>query len=335
MPTKISTEMAYAMEENWQTARNTLREKNKFMFNNPLISDVKFILSNVEGKKVTIPAHKYVLAIGSPVFFAMFYGELSERNDFVEVPDSDAESFLELLRYLYCDEVNLNGDCVIPVMYLAEKYIVPSLLDKCSTFLERRLDGDNVFTVLPQAIKFADEILIKRCWEVADECAEDAISSEAFYELDNELLEAVLERDSFGVEEVELFKAVDMWARKECERNGWDTDRRNRRKALGNAIDLIRFQVMTKSEFVDTVADSRLLTADEFSSLLSYFNSGQTPVKLGNELKKRIRALKVCRRFSEANYRGVVDEDHPSVRRDAIMFNVNNPIYLHGVRLAK
>lgn len=325
--------MAYASEENWQTTRNTLREKNKFMFNNPLISDVKFVISDLDGKKVTIPAHKYVLAIASPVFFAMFYGELSERKEFIDVPDCDAESFLEFLRYLYCDEAQLNGNCVISVMYLAEKYIVPSLMEKCSTFLEKRLDGENVFTVLPQAMAYSDKTLMKRCWEVADDCAEDAINSEAFFELDNAILEAVLERDSFGIEEVELFRAVDLWSRKECERQGWSTERKNRRKALGKAINLIRFQVMTKNEFTDIVASSRLLNADEFSSLLSYFNSGQTtPVKWGNSFKKRIRALKVCKRFSDANYRDMEDEEQPSVRRDAIMLNVNNPIYLHGVR---
>ena len=324
--------MAFSLEENWQTSRSTLREKNKFMFNNPLISDVKFIVCDLDGKKITIPAHKYVLAIATPVFFAMFYGELSERKEFIEVPDCDADSFLEFLRYLYCDEVHLSGSCVISVMYLAEKYIVPSLLEKCSSFLERRLDCDNVFTVLPQAITFGDETLIKRCWEVADECAEDAITSEAFYELDSSLLETVLERDSFGVEEVELFRAVDLWARKDCERNGWSTDRKSRRKALGNAINLIRFQVMNKNEFTDVVANSRLLSADEFSSLLSFFNSGQTPVKLGTNLKKRIRSLKVCKRFSEGNFSNMEDEDEPATRRDAIMFNVNNAIYLHGVR---
>ena len=44
------------------------------MFNNPVMSDIKFVFPDHD--KQSIPAHKYVLATSSPVFFAMFYGEL-------------------------------------------------------------------------------------------------------------------------------------------------------------------------------------------------------------------------------------------------------------------
>ena len=49
------------------------------MFNNDRLSDVKFAVvqkSESESKQV-IPVHKFVLSIGSPVFEAMFYGELA------------------------------------------------------------------------------------------------------------------------------------------------------------------------------------------------------------------------------------------------------------------
>ena len=67
-----------SVEENWQTKRSTIVERTAFIFNNELLSDVKFVvpasMSESESKKV-IPAHKFVLAISSPVFFAMFYGQ--------------------------------------------------------------------------------------------------------------------------------------------------------------------------------------------------------------------------------------------------------------------
>ena len=104
------------VEENWQTAKKSIRERNKFMFNNSLLSDIEFLprgAPDAKGERrmneAAIPAHKYVLAIGSPVFFAMFYGEIAETTDIVELPDCDTESFLELLRYLYYDEVELTG----------------------------------------------------------------------------------------------------------------------------------------------------------------------------------------------------------------------------------
>ena len=52
------------------------------MLNNDLFSDVKFVVRKKDGKSESnqvIPAHKFVLSIGSPVFEAMFYGEPEQR----------------------------------------------------------------------------------------------------------------------------------------------------------------------------------------------------------------------------------------------------------------
>lgn len=64
--------------ERWQAKRGTVAERNKYMFNNPLLSDIKF---SFPGNDKIIPAHKYVLAVSSSVFFAMFYGDLAETRD--------------------------------------------------------------------------------------------------------------------------------------------------------------------------------------------------------------------------------------------------------------
>lgn len=47
-----------------------------------------------------IPAHKYVLATGSSVFYAMFYGGLAECKQEIEVPDVEPSAFLTLLKYV-------------------------------------------------------------------------------------------------------------------------------------------------------------------------------------------------------------------------------------------
>ena len=50
---------------------------------------------------------------------------------------------------MYSDEVNLNGSNVMGVLYLAKKYIVPSLADKCAEYLQDNLDPYNVFKEKP------------------------------------------------------------------------------------------------------------------------------------------------------------------------------------------
>jgi len=188
------------VKENWQTARPTIRERSKFMFNNNLFSDVKFVVqkaaqSESESKQV-IPAHKFVLSISSPVFEAMFYGELAETTDSIELPDCEYDSLLELFRYMYSDEVNLSGSNVMEVLYLAKKYMVPSLADKCTKYLLDNLGPSNVFSILPSAQKYEEKSLVDQCWEVIDEQTEEALKSDGFATIERSLLEAVVVRDT-------------------------------------------------------------------------------------------------------------------------------------------
>ena len=123
------------------------------MFNNELLSDVKFRVQSSHGdseSRKEIPAHKFLLSVSSPVFLAMFYGNIAETSSLIELPDCDYESLLELFRYLYSDEVKLSGTNVLQVLYLANKYMVPSLADTCTEYLQNNLDATNVFSVLPR-----------------------------------------------------------------------------------------------------------------------------------------------------------------------------------------
>ena len=70
------------VDENWQTKYPSISQRTKFVFNNELLSDVKFVVpvSNGESETKVIPDHKFVLAISSPVFYAMFYGQVAETT---------------------------------------------------------------------------------------------------------------------------------------------------------------------------------------------------------------------------------------------------------------
>ena len=76
------------------------------------IPQERFSTCNRKGQKC-IPAHKFMLAISSPVFYAMFYGEMAETSGTIQLPDCDYDSLLELFRFLYRDEVNLSRSNVM------------------------------------------------------------------------------------------------------------------------------------------------------------------------------------------------------------------------------
>ena len=319
------------VKENWQTTRPTIRERSKFMFNNDLFSDVKFVvLKTAQGKsesKQPIPAHKFVLSISSPVFEAMFYGELAETTDSIELPDCEYDSLLELFRYMYSDEVNLSGSNVMGVLYLAKKYMVPSLADKCTEYLQDNLDPSNVFSILPSAQKYEEKNLVDRCWKVIDEQTEEALKSDGFATIERSLLEAVVERDTFLISEVELFKAVMQWATKESEKQGLATDGQVKRRILGEKIVKgIRFPVMTHEEFASVVLDSKILTLDEVSDVFKWFAVKGTQVGFPVSKRGASSGLERCFRFGSV-------VPGWSNGNSYLSFSVNKNILLHGVYL--
>ena len=75
----------------------------KPLFNNPEMSDIRFLLEGqiVNGQKVygqTVYGHKFVLAMASPVFKSMFYGELKEKREVIEIDDLTLVGFKNALR---------------------------------------------------------------------------------------------------------------------------------------------------------------------------------------------------------------------------------------------
>ncbi len=324
------------VEKNWQTTRHTIRERNKFMFNNYLFCDVEFVVRKTtdgesESKRV-IPAHKFVLSISSPVFEAMFYGELAETGASVELPDCEYESLLELFRYMYSDEVQLSGSNVMGVLYLAKKYMMPSLADKCTEYLKDNLDSSNVFSILLPAQKYDEKNLVERCWKVIDERTEEAVKSDGFATIERSLLEAVVERDSLNIEEVELFKAVNLWATKECKRQGLTADGEVKRRILGEPIVKgIRFPVMKQTEFANVVVDSKILSPEEVITIFKYYSSAlNSTLEFSNTQRSGFRedSIHRCQRFESVDhgwgYKGKIDY---------LDFTVDKDIMLHGLCL--
>ena len=319
--------------ESWQTTRESIVERNRYMFNNPLLSDIKFVVLNAReesrvSRRVTIPAHKYVLAISSPVFFAMFYGDLAESTDTIELSDCDSEGFLELLRYLYCDETTLSGNSVMQVLYLAKKYIVPSLAKKCTDFLEENLDAVNVFAVLPQAKKFDETELTEQCWQIVDTKASEALKTKSFSRIDKELLCEVIKRDSLSIKEMEIFKATDTWATYECRRRGVEANGSNKREIMGSALELIRFPLLGQKEFADTVLSTNVLQTDQIVAMFRHYSSLPSE-HLMFSTKPRCHQILQCKRFSNYGWAWACGGGHV----DAIAFSVNFPIVFWGFRL--
>ena len=311
------------------------------MLNNDLFSDVKFVVRQIDGEsesKLVIPAHKFVLSIGSPVFEAMFYGELAETRDSIELPDFEYESLLELFRYMYSDEVNLRGSNAVEVLYLAKKYMVASLADKCTEYLQENLDPSNVFSILSSAQKYEEKNLMDRCWKLIDKQTNAAVKSDEFATIKRSLLEAIVARHTLSIAEIELFKAVELWATKECQRQGlMEADGKNKRRILGEQIVKgMRFPTMTQEDFAGVVLDSGILMTDEINQIFKFFSSVLTcPIGFSNTKRCGLLLVQRCCRFNSIMGVGILWRvplgPAISTYNYCINFSANKDILLHGL----
>lgn len=82
----------------WQLALEKVDQRCGYLLTSGLWADCSFVVGS-ETNQVVLPAHKLILAMASPVFEAMFCGELKEQNQF-EVPiiDMQPEVFRALLQ---------------------------------------------------------------------------------------------------------------------------------------------------------------------------------------------------------------------------------------------
>ena len=334
-----------AVFDNWQNTKSSIKARSISIFNNDLLSDVSFIVrassdeSDAKKRKMAIPAHKLVLSICSPVFFAMFCGKMAEKSDTIDLPDCEYEGVLEMLRYLYSEEVKLNESNVMQVLYVAKKYILSSLGDECIDFLKRNLDPANVFCVLSHAQRYDEKSLVDQCWKMIDRKTKEVLKSEGFLIIERLLLEATVKRDTLSVTEVELFKAVDLWAAKECEREGLTADGNVKRRILGEEIvKCIRFPVMDEKEFATVVLGSKILNNLEMKDLLENFK-GESTTAVGFSNEKRIGTCQSCCRFR--SFTSWSDDvcledwvyDDEDIVHHAIVFRVDEDVMLHGIRL--
>lgn len=313
--------------------KKSLAERNKCMWNNSCLADVEFSFpeSSRDDKCVVVPAHSYILAISSPIFFNMLTGDSKNRKTIVSITDCDPEIFQIFLRYLYSEELELTMDCLQDLVHLASKYSVSSLVERCVEFMKDKLNTCNVLVVLQFSEMLDDKDLQKRCWNIVDLQANEVIKSDSFFNLDKDFMLQFLQRDTLVVQEVELFRAFDKWIASQSGKQ----DRNSSLQKLDEGkfvhsqlVNHIRFPLMSRRDFAETVPQTNLLLKDDVINMFSFFSS-VSDFDVTFSKKPRTGTLKSCRLFPGTRkwfmYSGSCPEN--------LTFSANSSIRLYGVRM--
>ena len=266
----------------------------------------------------------------------MFYGNLAEKESPICIPDAEEESFVEFVRFLYTDACKITAENAIVVMYLAKKYLVSSLAEKCCEILEASIKPDNAFAVLKQAVQFDEKELEAKCWNIVLEKTQECVNSEAFCGIGSCTLNAFLKKETSSITEMELFKAILKWADKECERQGLNIehDKTARRRILGDSVYEIPFLAMSQENFVKYVSPTGILTDKEIVSISQKLCGLDVAGLKWKEHRKRQPCFVSFSRFYLANVNNSKNGwGYTGGGSDALSLVVNKAVLFHGVRL--
>jgi len=121
-------------------------------------SDIKFeFVDKNSGEKRELLAHKFVLAFGSEVFMAQFFGSLKEERETILVEDASFDAFKMFLDLLYNKKVSTDKagfKLLAELFYLSDKYI---MIEMQELVIQEVSSRKIVPGTLLEAAKFAEE----------------------------------------------------------------------------------------------------------------------------------------------------------------------------------
>lgn len=82
----------------WQTTKKQIKERGQHLLETGMWSDCRFIVGTEPNQQV-LEGHKLFLAMSSPVFEAMFYGGMAEKDP-IAILDVQPDAFRALLEYV-------------------------------------------------------------------------------------------------------------------------------------------------------------------------------------------------------------------------------------------
>ncbi|XP_031843981.1 BTB/POZ domain-containing protein 2 [Nomia melanderi] len=261
----------------WQINKHKISERGQYLLETGQWSDCKFIVGQ-EPHQQTLKGHKLFLAMSSPVFEAMFFGGMAEKNDPIPIPDVQPEAFKALLEYIYTDRIDLGSfELACELCYCAKKYMLPSLVENCTKYLWSDLSPKKACRAYEFAKLFEEPVLMEKCLQIICTKTDEVLKESSWEDIELGTLLTVLEQDNLQINsEIELFNAVECWAKAESARKSLDpSNGKSLRAVVGNALLKIRFLSLSPREFAEGPCTSPLLTQDEaFAILINIVASG-------------------------------------------------------------
>ncbi|XP_031622613.1 BTB/POZ domain-containing protein 6-like [Contarinia nasturtii] len=256
------------------TSLYEMRENNEAV-------DVHFIFDNDPSKRIS--AHKLILAAESPVFKAMFYGPMKEKDE-INMADTTIESFVAFVKAIYQHFDAVNMENIYDVICLADRYDEQNVMDFCEKFFGLNANANNVCRILNEALRYRLTALESSCVSIMALHSKTILKSPSFLEMDFDTLEHIVKSQFVFCSAKDKLDACFKWAHHSCVTNAIDLTPENLRKQLDSALLHIRFDQMSAVEFIKYEELYPMFSFDEYKNIMAKIN--KVPVKCKKQQRR-------------------------------------------------
>ncbi|KAJ2944475.1 hypothetical protein O0L34_g3821 [Tuta absoluta] len=205
-------EEAGSSNPDWQLRCAKSNERLGHLLKTKLWADCKFLVGEDETEEIA--AHKFVLAMCSPVFDTMFNGSMPEDRGAIRVPDVQPKAFKKMLKFLYTDDSKLTSYQEASEVYCAaRKYMLPFIQRQCVSYLEWKLTPFNACFAHEFATLFEEKSLLKAALKTFKRKTKDVLKEGSFYETHINTVISLFSQNELNIDtEMDLFNALEKYA---------------------------------------------------------------------------------------------------------------------------
>lgn len=324
------------LSEDWQMDTQSIRERGKYLLDNALWTDCKFLVGTEESNK-EFKAHKLILSMSSPVFAAMFGDDWPEIQPSIKIVDVQPEAFKSMLEYIYTDIIHMDTlDQACELCYVAKKYMLPHLLKNCMEFIWKDIDCHTALRAYEFAKLFEDPGILDKSMKIITEKTTDILSNVSESNMSMQTLLDILDQDQLNIpSEVYLFNMVQSWVISSNETENEKYNVEKIRSFARPALEKIRFLVMDVSDFAEGPAESPLLTKDESYAILLNISSPRSKVPLpDNFSENRIPRTLSRKLYMERPIRKNSARITNGCMADELTFTASDNVMLLGIQIS-
>ena len=226
------------------------------------LCDINLIVEDAEGTpKVSVPAHRIILAASIPYFRAMFTSDMQESSQKeVRLKDVDEVGLKNIISFIYSGKLEMTEANIQGILSSASLFGLQSIVEASARFMMKHLSPPNCLGVR----EFAHLFHLNDLQSAADKFAQrhfaKVLREEEFLGLSVDEVEYFIANDQISVDsEEDIYMAVTKWINHNKEENDKKEKRTNYVARLYNHV---RFPILDLNFLKSVALHNDLITSN-------------------------------------------------------------------------